>query len=136
VALVRGVGAVHPVAVEQPGPRVGQVAVPDEVGALAQLDALDLAPALGVEQAQLDPLGVLRIQREVDAFAVPGGAQGRGPAAPDGACGGDAAGTDFQAGACGTGKGPNLAVSGDGCRGAGWTGRLIAPAATAADAIR
>src|SRR6267143_5031389 len=40
-ALLR---AVHPVGVEQAGARVGQVAMPDEVGALAQLHALELAP--------------------------------------------------------------------------------------------
>ena len=35
MALLGRVGAVHAVAVEQPGPRLGQVAVPDEVGAIA-----------------------------------------------------------------------------------------------------
>ena len=45
--------------------------MPDLVGALAQRDALQLAPAARVEEAQLDLLGVLGEQREVDALAVP-----------------------------------------------------------------
>ena len=57
--------------------------MPDLVGALAQLDALQLVAAAGVEQAQLDLLGVLGEQREVDALAVPGGAARIGPAGPD-----------------------------------------------------
>ncbi len=60
VPFFRPVRPVHAVTVEQPGPRLGQVAVPDAVGALAQRDALDLAPAAGVEQAELDLLGVRR----------------------------------------------------------------------------
>ena len=78
------VGAVDAVAVEQAGPRLRQVAVPDLVGALAQLDALQLAPAGRVEEAQLDALGVLREQREVDALRRPRSRRaGRvGPARP------------------------------------------------------
>ena len=34
--------------------------MPDIVGALAYVDALDLAPAARIEQAELDALGVLR----------------------------------------------------------------------------
>ena len=41
--------------------------MPDLVGVLRQRDALDLASALAVEQAQLDPGGVGREQGEVDA---------------------------------------------------------------------
>src|SRR5574341_1097074 len=70
-------------AVDETGPRIGQVAVPDEVGALPQLDALGLAPDARVEEAQLDTLGVLRKEREVDPGAVPRGTQGIGAAAPE-----------------------------------------------------
>ncbi len=83
MAALGRVRAVHAIAVEQAGPRFGQVAVPDEVGALRHVDPLDLAPALRVEQAKLDALGVLGIQREVDAGAVPGRAERRGRTAPD-----------------------------------------------------
>jgi hypothetical protein len=44
--------------------------VPHLVGVLRQRDALELALAAGVEQAELDALGVLREEREVDAAAV------------------------------------------------------------------
>jgi hypothetical protein len=44
----------HPVAVDGARARVGQVAVPDFVGELRQLDAFELALALDVEEAQLD----------------------------------------------------------------------------------
>ena len=62
----------HTIAVDQAGPCLRQVAVPDVVGLLAQLDALALVAA-PVEQAQLHALGLRREQREVDAMAVPGG---------------------------------------------------------------
>ena len=71
----RIVGAVDAIAVERAGPRVRQVAVPDLVGVFRQHDAVDLALARGVEQAELDLFGVRREQREVDALAVPGGAE-------------------------------------------------------------
>src|SRR5687768_11365640 len=85
VTALEVVSAVNPIAVDQAGPGLGQVAVPDVVGALADLNALDLAPSARIEQAKLDALGVLRKQREVDPRAVPGRAQGIGAAAPDGA---------------------------------------------------
>jgi hypothetical protein len=80
VTVARLVGAMDAVAVEQPGHGLGQIAVPHLVGVFGQRDAVDLAPAAGVEQAQLDPLGVGGEQREVDARAVPGCAERRGAA--------------------------------------------------------
>jgi hypothetical protein len=56
--------------------------MPDLVGLLAQLDPLDLAPALGIEQAQLHALGLLREEREVHALAVPGRAERIRPTGP------------------------------------------------------
>src|SRR5947207_4235081 len=67
--------AVDAIAVQQARASIGQIAVPDEVGALAQLHALELAPAARIEQAELDARGVLREEREVDAGAVPSRAE-------------------------------------------------------------
>ena len=69
------VGPVHAIAVELAGLRVGQVAVPDILGALRQRDAVDLVPPGLVEQAQFDLLGGAGEQREVGAATVPGGAK-------------------------------------------------------------
>src|SRR5690606_32601309 len=75
---------VHPVAVEQARARLRQVAVPDVVGPLAQLDAVRLAAADAVEQAQFDALGTFGEDREVDALAVPGRSARVRTAGPDG----------------------------------------------------
>ncbi|MNJ68456.1 hypothetical protein D3C77_647080 [compost metagenome] len=83
MAVLRLVGAMHTVAVDQPGVSVGQVAVVDLVGVFRQLDAFDFLLAGGIEQAQFDLGGVGREQREVDPQAVPGGAQGEGQAFAD-----------------------------------------------------
>src|SRR5690606_28756730 len=83
VAGARLVGAVDAVAVERAGPNVGQVAVPDLVGMLRQRHAVGLALAGRVEQAQLDTAGMGREQGEVDAVAVPGGAERIGLSRPD-----------------------------------------------------
>ena len=64
------------------GTQVGQVAVPHEVGAVGQPDAL-LARSLRVEEAQLDSAGVLAVDRDVDAVAVPRDPEGIGRPAPD-----------------------------------------------------
>jgi hypothetical protein len=72
VALFGVVGSVDPVAVELAEPPVGQVAVPLLVGALPHLDALDLCLARRVEEAELDLLGVLGEEGEVDPLPVPG----------------------------------------------------------------
>ncbi len=69
---------------------LGQVAVPDVVGALAQHDALPLVAALVVEDAELGFLAVLGEHREIDTLAVPGGAQrvgSPGQTADSGVCG-------------------------------------------------
>jgi hypothetical protein len=47
MALRGLVGAVDPVAVEQPGVGVGEVAVPDELGLFRQGDLVDLAFVIG-----------------------------------------------------------------------------------------
>ena len=75
VAVLRLVRPVHAVAVELARRDVGQIAVPDIVGALRQRDALELARALAVEQAELDLRRIGGEQREVGAAAVPGRAE-------------------------------------------------------------
>ena len=71
MALLGLVRTVHAIAVDEPRRGAFEVAVPDLVGVLGQRDALELALAGGVEQAQLDAGRVRREQREVDAVAVP-----------------------------------------------------------------
>ena len=57
---LRIVGPVHAIAVELARLGVGQIDVPDVLGALRQRDAVDLVPPGLVEQAQLDLLGGAR----------------------------------------------------------------------------
>jgi hypothetical protein len=64
--------------------------MPHEVGAVGNVDPFELTLAFQVEQTQLDPIRVLRVQREIHTRAVPRRAKGRRLAAPDrvhgGAC--------------------------------------------------
>jgi hypothetical protein len=83
VALLGLVRPVHAVAVEGAGLEARHVPVPDEVGALAQGEALHLLLPGLVEQAQLHLLGVARVDREVDALVVRRGAEGIGGAGPE-----------------------------------------------------
>jgi hypothetical protein len=80
VAVARLIGAMDAVAVEQPGHGLGQIAVEHLVGVFGQRDAVDLAPAAGLEQAQVDALGMGGEQGEIDARAIPGRAERRGAA--------------------------------------------------------
>jgi hypothetical protein len=66
---------VHPVTVELPRPDVGKISVPHILGALRQCDARLLAPAVAVEQAQLDLLGIGGEQCEIGTPAIPRGAE-------------------------------------------------------------
>ena len=52
--------------------------MPDVLGALGQFDALDLAPALAVEQTKLDLLRVGGKQREIGPPSVPACTEARG----------------------------------------------------------
>ncbi|MCY1405342.1 hypothetical protein D9M71_205810 [compost metagenome] len=80
VAVFRIVRTVYPVAVNQPGVGVGQVAMINLIGVLGQLDAFELDLAAGIEQAQFDFGGIGGEQREVHPKAIPGGTQGEGQA--------------------------------------------------------
>src|SRR6516162_6891230 len=83
MALLRRVRSVHAVAIAQPGPRLGQIAMPDLVRSLPHRDARLGLARLGVEEAELDALGMLGEQCEVDAFSVPSGAERVRPPGPD-----------------------------------------------------
>ncbi len=78
VAGGRLVGAMDAVTVDRARSRIRQIAVPDLVGVLRQHDALDLALAGGVEQAELDFCRMRREQGEIDAQAIPRGAERMG----------------------------------------------------------
>ena len=80
VALLGIPRPVHPERVPLAGPDVRQVAVPVERGALAQVHPR--LAIVGVEEAQLHPLGVLGEEREVGAGPVPGRAEREGPPGP------------------------------------------------------
>src|SRR5204863_152687 len=60
------VGAVNPIAVELAGARLGQIAVPHLIGVFRQRDARLFVLSRAVEEAQLDPIGMRREQREID----------------------------------------------------------------------
>jgi hypothetical protein len=84
VAVRRLVRAVDPVPVELPRPDVGEVRVPDHVGAPSQWDPLALDGVVGpIEHAERDRRCVLREDREVDTFPVPRGALRVWRAGPD-----------------------------------------------------
>ena len=71
MALLGSIRAIHTVAVHLAGPHFGQVTVPDHIRLLGKGNANRLTFPGSVEQAKLDFFGMLGIEREVDAFAVP-----------------------------------------------------------------
>src|ERR1700722_5641125 len=71
VAVFGLIGPVHAIAVELSGRDVVQITVPDVFTSFRQFDAFQFAPALAVEQAELDLLRVGGEQREIGAPAVP-----------------------------------------------------------------
>ena len=82
MALARRVRALHAKAIALTRAQIGKVAVPDEVGAVGQPDAL-LPGTLRVEEAQLDGAGVLAVDRDVDPLAIPRQPQRIGRSPPD-----------------------------------------------------
>ena len=75
VAFPRVVRSIDAIAVELARSDVGQVAVPHLVRVLGQHDALQLALAAGIEQAEFDLFGIGAEQREVGAPSIEGGPQ-------------------------------------------------------------
>ncbi len=72
MALLGRVRAKHAVPVQLAGTHFGQVAVPDHVCLFGERNAKRLAFPGNVEEAKLHFLRVFRVEREVDAFAIPG----------------------------------------------------------------
>jgi hypothetical protein len=62
---------VHTKPIHGPGTSRLQIPVPDFVGVLGKLQALELALAAIIEEAELDLAGMRRKQRKVDAETVP-----------------------------------------------------------------
>src|SRR6185437_17122349 len=60
------------IAVNQSGASVRQIAVPHLVGAFGQIEPGDFAAAAGIEQAELDALGIGGEHGKVGAKTVPG----------------------------------------------------------------
>ena len=81
MTVLRIIGSVGTVAVNQTKARIGEIAVPDLVGAFRQIEARDFAPAGRIEQTKLDSLGMRREDRKIGAESVPGGAKWIGRAA-------------------------------------------------------
>jgi len=54
IAFLRIVRAVHPIAIELAGRDVAEIAMPDVFGTFGEGNSLQFAPALAVEQAELD----------------------------------------------------------------------------------
>src|SRR6476620_10382764 len=78
VAVVRLIGTVNAIAVKLPGGNVVQIAVPDVLAALRQLNAFEFATTLADEQSQLDLLRVRGEQRKSGASPRPACTEARG----------------------------------------------------------
>jgi hypothetical protein len=71
---LRLIGPVNPVPVDRSGPHTRQIAMPDLIGVLGQLDPLQLLFAVFVEQADLYLGCVGGEDSEVRALSIPAGA--------------------------------------------------------------
>src|SRR5262249_6929651 len=84
IADWRIVRAVHTIPIELARPNVGEIAMPDLIGALAQADLVGLDPVVfAVEETQLHRRRVLGEEGEVATLAVPRGSEWVGFAWPD-----------------------------------------------------
>src|SRR4051812_44126866 len=72
MAMLRLIGTMNAVAVLCAWTDIGEIAVPDIVGALRQADSLQFAAIAGIEQAQFDLLRICRKDRKIRADAVEG----------------------------------------------------------------
>ena len=75
MTTLRIIRAVNAIAVELTRSCIRQVGMPDLVGVLGELYAVELALTGLVEQADLDLFRILREQGEIDALAIPSCAQ-------------------------------------------------------------
>src|SRR5262249_43369673 len=83
IAVRRIVWAMNAIAVKLTGPNVRQVAMPDLIGALTEIDLVRFdCVVLMTEQTELDSSRVLGKEGEVHALAVPGRTEGIGLAWP------------------------------------------------------
>ncbi len=74
----------NPVAVELARHQVGEVGVPDEIGALGQRDPVRFLLLMGgIKETKLDLRRVLGEEGEVHSRAIPGGTQRIGVSRPD-----------------------------------------------------
>src|SRR5882757_5929691 len=72
MAMLRLIGAMNAIAVLCAWADIGEIAVPDIVGALRQADSLQLTAVAGIEQAQFDLLRICRKDRKICSDAVEG----------------------------------------------------------------
>ena len=72
MAALGVVGSMDAVAVELSGTRIREIAVPGLIGVFGKRNAVKLSPPAGIEEAELDLLGVLGEEREVHPPPVPG----------------------------------------------------------------
>ncbi len=84
MSLLGSVWPLHAKSVQCSRRSIGQIPVPDEVGALGQARAHHLAATALVEDADLDGIGVLGEDGEVDAVAIPRRTERVGRAWPQG----------------------------------------------------
>src|SRR5580658_6344002 len=75
MSLRRLIRSVSAITIVLPFHNPRQVAVPDAIGAFGQRVAAQLPPAGGVEQAQIDLLGIARVDREICPLPVADRAQ-------------------------------------------------------------
>jgi len=64
--------AMYPISVQEPGAGLGKVTVPDLVGLLGERYPMEFPPAGGIEQAEFDLFGMLRKDRKIYTFSIPG----------------------------------------------------------------
>ena len=75
VADLRFVRTGHAIAVQGARPQARDVTVPDLIGVFGQDQPFDLTLARRVEQAEFDLFGMGGEEREIDALAIPVGAE-------------------------------------------------------------
>jgi hypothetical protein len=74
----------HAISIRRPGSRLWQVPVPDFIGVFRELDPLQLLLAIDVEKAEFDFGGIRGEQGEIDTQTIPGRAEWKRPALPNG----------------------------------------------------